>query len=101
MAPITRYNQVELGTAQAAAAAVSALIEYIGSPKGLRHMTGHRRAIIWGQSSDASALARNELYLSDGALDAANELRLTFRTVGEMAAAQLPETSKLLFGDPA
>jgi hypothetical protein len=101
MAAITRYHIVDLGNVKAATAAAAALMEYIASPKGLRHMTGLRRAIVWGEGPSASALTMGYLYLSDGALEAVNELRINFTAAGEITADKLPETARLLFGNPA
>lgn len=101
MAAITRYHIVDLGTVKAASTAAAALMEHISSPKGLRHMTGQRRAVVWGEGPNASALSLGHLYLSEGALEAAHELRIMFTAAGETTADQIPETAKLLFGNPA
>jgi hypothetical protein len=100
MAAITRYHIIDLGTVNAASSAAAGLMEYVASPKGLRHMTGQRRAIIWGEGPTASPLTLGYLYLSDGALEAANELRLSFTQVSSTTADKIPETAKLLFGKP-
>lgn len=101
MAAITRYHIIDFGTVNAASAAAAALMEYVASPKGLRHMTGQRRAIVWGEGPNASPLAHGYLYLSEGALEAANELRISFNATGETTSDKIPETAKLLFGNPA
>jgi hypothetical protein len=100
MAAISRYHIIDLDTVNAASTAAASLMEYISSPKGLRHMTGQRRAVIWGEGPTASALTLGYLYLSDGALEAANELRLSFNRVDSTSADKIPETAKLLFGTP-
>lgn len=101
MAAITRFHIVDVGTVSAATLAASSLMEYIGSPKGLRHMTGQRRAVIYGEGPTASSLTLGHLYLSDGALEAANELRITFTAAGETTVENIPKTARLIFGNPA
>lgn len=101
MAAITRYHIIDLTTVSAATTGAASLMEYIASPKGLRHMTGQRRAVIYGEGPTASALTLGYLYLSDGALEAANEIRLSFNSVGTTTPDKIPETAKLLFGTPA
>ncbi len=101
MAAISKYHVVDVGTVAAASAAASSLMEYVASPRGLRHMTGQRRAIIWGEGPTAPLLTQGHLYLSDGALEAANELRLTLTVSSQFTAEQIPSTAKLLFGNPA
>lgn len=101
MAAITRFHIIDVGTVNAASLAASSLMEYIASPKGLRHMTGQKRAVIFGEGPEASKLSLGHLYLSDGALEAANELRLTYTAAGETTVDSIPKTAKLLFGNPA
>lgn len=101
MAAISKYHVADIGTVNAASAAAASLMEYVASPKGLRHMTGQRRAIIWGEGPTAPLLTQGFLYLSDGALEAANELRLVLTVSKEIAATAMPATAKLLFGNPA
>lgn len=101
MAAITRVHIVDFGKVEVASAAAAALMEHISSPKGLRHMTGLKRAVIWGEGPTASPLTLGYLYLSDGALEAAKELRLVFNSAGETTSEKVPETAKLLFGNPA
>ncbi|HWA17240.1 MAG TPA: hypothetical protein VG817_12445 [Gemmatimonadales bacterium] len=100
MAPITRFHAIDLGTVSAATSAAASLMEYIDSPKGLRHKTGLRRAVIYGEGPTAPALTMGYLYLSDGALEAITELRLSFNTVGTITPDQIPPTAKLIFGTP-
>ncbi len=101
MAAISQYHVVDVGTVSAASSAAASLMEYVASPRGLRHMTGGRRAIIWGEGPTAPLLTQGQLYLSDGALEAANELRLVLTVSRIVPADQIPATAKLLFGNPA
>ena len=96
---IARYHVADFGTVKAATTAAAALIEYLSSPKGLRHRTGPRRAVVWGESLSAPPLDQACLYLSDGALEAARELDQVFTLRSTITAEELPGTRKLILGD--
>ena len=99
-APITRYHVADFGSVKAATTAAASLIEYVSTGRGLRHLTGPRRAVIWGAGPTAPVLNQGSLYLSDGALEAVNELRLAFTEGETLQAEQLPAFCTLLLGDP-
>ncbi len=96
---IAEYQVTEFVNVKAATAAAGKLMEYIRSPAGMRHATGPRRAIIWGEGPDALLPLQTRLYLSNGALEAARELKLSFNLLDKIAAAALPATALLLFGE--
>jgi hypothetical protein len=100
-APIKQYHVADFGSVKAASAGAAALLEYVTTGKGLRHMTGPRRAVMWGAGPTAPALSQGSLYLSDGALEAAGELRLAFTPGDTLPAEQLPAFCTLLLGDPS
>jgi hypothetical protein len=95
---ITKYHVVDFGTVKGAVDGAAALIAHIGSPRGMRHMTGPRRAVIFGERSDESEFTQARLYLSDGALEAAREINLTFKVIEILAAGDLPGSTRLLHG---
>jgi hypothetical protein len=97
-AEITKYHVVDFGTVRGAVDGAAALMAHIASPRGLRHMTGPRRAVIFGERGDESQFTQARLYLSDGALEAAHEINLTFKVIETLAAADLPGSTKLLHG---
>lgn len=99
-ASIARYHVLDFGTLQASSKGASALIDFINSPKGIRHMTGPRRAVIYGERADGAVSEQAKLYLSDGALEAAREINLTFKVLGVLEAGQLPDSAILLQGQP-
>lgn len=99
-AEISRYHVVDFGTLKGAVDGASALIAHITSPRGLRHMTGPRRAVIWGERADESEFTQARLYLSDGALEAAREINLSFKLIETLPTAQLPGSTRLLHGQP-
>jgi len=96
---IAEYQVVEFVNVKAATAAAAKLMEYITSPKGMRHQTGPRRAVIWGEGPEAPLPLQSRLYLSTGALEAAREISLTFNVQEKIAAAQLPASALLLHGE--
>ncbi|HTO73851.1 MAG TPA: hypothetical protein VMJ30_08525 [Gemmatimonadales bacterium] len=96
---IAEYHVTDFVNVKAATAAAAKLMEYIRSPAGMRHMTGPRRAIIWGEGPDAMLPLQSRLYLSSGALEAAKELKLSFTPQDKIAAAAIPTTALLLFGE--
>lgn len=100
MAAITRFHIIDLGSVGVATTTAAALMEYIDSPKGLRHKTGLKRAVIFGEGPTASSLTLGYLYLSDGALEALQELRVNFNAVGPTTVDKIPATAKLIFGTP-
>lgn len=99
-APILKYHVVDFGTVKGSSQGASALIAHISSPKGIRHMTGPRRAVIFGERADGAASEQAKLYLSDGALEAAREINLTFKVLEVLEASRLPESAILLQGQP-
>jgi hypothetical protein len=99
-AGIAKYHVVDFGTVKGAVDGAAALIAHINSPRGLRHLTGPRRAVIYGERSDESQFTQAKLYLSDGALEAAREVNLTFKQLETLAAEQLPGSALLIHGQP-
>jgi hypothetical protein len=99
-AEIARYHVVDFGTVKGAVDGAAALLAHIASPRGMRHMTGPRRAVVWGERSDESQFTQARLYLSDGALEAAREINLSFQLIEVLPAAQLPGSARLLHGQP-
>ena len=98
--PIAKYHALDFGTVKGASEGASAIIAHINSPKGIRHMTGPRRAVVFGERADGAPSTQAKLYLSDGALEAAREVNLTFKVLEVLAADQLPESAVLLQGQP-
>ncbi|MEO8031624.1 MAG: hypothetical protein ABJC74_16260 [Gemmatimonadota bacterium] len=96
---ISEYQVVEFVNLKAATAAAAALLEYISSPRGMRHLTGPRRAVIWGEGPEALLPLQSRLYLSPGAMEAIRELKLSFNTGDTIAASALPATVLLLHGE--
>ena len=96
---IMRYHVAEFGSVKAATNGAAALIAHLTAPAGIRHLTGPRRAVIWGEGPDAPQPDQERLYLSEGALDAAREVKLVFTLGGTIAAGQLPATARLLHGE--
>lgn len=96
---ISEYQVVEFVNLKAASAAAAALMEFVKSPRGMRHLTGPRRAVIWGEGPEALMQHQSRLYLSAGAMEAAGELKLTMTPRDKIAAAALPATTLLLFGE--
>lgn len=97
---IDRYHIADFGSIRAATEAAAAMLEHVGSPRGLRHMTGPRRAVVWGESQAALPQDQSRLFLSDGALEAAQELRLVYTQGPTITSAELPGTRKLILGQP-
>ena len=98
--PIARYHTLNFGTVKGASEGASALIAFITSAKGIRHMTGPRRAVVFGERADGSESTQAKLYVSDGALEAAREAKLTFEVLEVLAGDRLPESAVLLQGQP-
>jgi hypothetical protein len=98
-AGITKYHVAEFGSVKAATNGAAALIAHLVSPAGIRHLTGPRRAVIWGEGADAPQPVQERLYLSDGGLEAAREIKLVFTVGGTITAEQLPPTARLLHGE--
>src|SRR5262245_61356962 len=99
-ATIARYHTLDFGTVKGASEGASALIAFINSPKGIRHMTGPRRAVVFGERADGAPSTQAKLYLSDGALEAAREANLSFKILEVLTAEQIPESAVLLSGQP-
>lgn len=99
-AAIAKYHILDFGTLQASSAGASKLIDYINSPKGIRHATGPRRAVVYGERADGAPSEQAKLYLSDGGLEAAREVNLTFKVLGVLEAGALPSSAILLHGQP-
>ena len=96
---IAEYQVVEFVNLKAATTSAAALMEYVKSPRGMRHLTGPRRAVIWGEGPAALLPLQSRLYLSPGAVEAAGEIKLTGTLKDRIPAAQLPATAILLFGE--
>lgn len=96
---IAEYQVAEFANVKAATAAAAKLMEYVVSPKGLRHQTGPRRAVIWGEGPEALLPLQSRLYLSAGAVEAAREINLVFTMQEKFPAAQLPASALLLHGE--
>jgi hypothetical protein len=99
-APIAKYHVLDFSTVKGSSEGASALIAYVSSPKGIRHMTGPRRAVVFGERADGAASEQAKLYLSDGALEAAREIHLGFTVLEVLEAARLPASAILLHGQP-
>src|SRR5512147_102549 len=99
-APILKYHVVDFGTVKASSQGASALIAHINSPRGIRHMTGPRRAVVFGERADGAESEQAKLYLSDGALEAAREINLSFKILEVIEAARLPGSAILIHGQP-
>lgn len=97
---IAKYHVVDFGTVKGASEGASALITHINSPKGMRHNTGPKRAVVFGERADGAASVQALLYLSPGALEAAREVNLTFALKEELPAEKLPDSAILLHGQP-
>jgi hypothetical protein len=96
---IAEYHVAEFVNLKAATTGAAALMEYVTSPRGIRHQTGPRRAVIWGEGPEALLPLQSRLYLSPGALEAAREIKLVFTLHDTIAAAQLPASTLLLHGE--
>lgn len=96
---IAEYHVAEFVNLKAATSGAAALMEYIASPRGMRHLTGPRRAVIWGEGPEALLPLQSRLYLSPGALEAAAEIKLVFTSHEKIPAAQLPASALLLHGE--
>jgi hypothetical protein len=96
---IADYQVAEFANVKAATAAAAKLMEYVASPKGMRHQTGPRRAVIWGEGPDALLPLQSRLYLSAGAVEAAREINLVFTTQDKISAGELPASALLLHGE--
>lgn len=99
-AGIAKYHVLDFGTVKGASEGASALIAHVNSPKGMRHNTGPKRAVVFGERADGSAATQARLYLSAGALEAAREVNLTFAIIEELPAEKLPGSAILLHGQP-
>jgi hypothetical protein len=100
MAPIGRYYILDFGTPKRALEAAGSLIDFLGSPAGLKYGTGPRRAVIWGEGLKAPPETQGRLYISDGAADAVRERKLDFPPGEAIPADQLPVTAQLVHGNP-
>ena len=99
--PIEKYHVLDFGSIKGATRGAAALIEYSTSQRGLRHMTGPLRAVVWGETPSGSPLQQAWLYVSEGGLAAAKELKLAFEIVGSpIPAAEVPTSCTLLLGEP-
>ena len=96
---IAQYHIAEFVNLKAATSGAAALMEYVASPRGMRHQTGPRRAVIWGEGPEALLPLQSRLYLSPGALEAAREIKLAFTLHDAIPAAQLPSSALLLHGE--
>ncbi len=96
---IANYHTVDFGTVKGASQGAEKLITYV-TGKGVRHNTGPRRAVIFGERADGSASVQALLYLSPGALEAARELKMLFSRGADFTADKLPESAILLHGTP-
>jgi hypothetical protein len=97
---IAKYHVLDFGTVKGASEGASAIIAHVNSPKGMRHNTGPKRAVVFGERADGSAAIQARLYLSPGALEAAREVNLTFAIIEELSAENLPGSAILLQGQP-
>ena len=98
-APIANYHTVDFGTVRGASQGAEKLISYV-TGKGIRHNTGPKRAVIFGERSDGAPSVQALLYLSPGALEAARELKMLITVKEEFTADKLPESAILLHGQP-
>lgn len=98
-AAIATYHVLDFGTVKGASQAAEKLITYV-TGKGVRHNTGPRRAVIYGERADGSPSDQAQLYISPGALEAAKELRMLFTLKEAFAADKLPQSAILLHGTP-
>lgn len=96
---IAQYHVAEFVNLKAATSGAAALMEYVTSPRGMRHQTGPRRAVIWGEGPEALLPLQSRLYLSPGALEAAREIKLVFTLLDPIPADQLPASTLLLHGE--
>ncbi len=98
-AGIANYYTVDFGTVKGASQGAEKLITYV-TGKGIRHNTGPKRAVIFGERADGSPSVQALLYLSPGALEAAREMKMLFSLGEEFPADKLPISAILLHGAP-
>ena len=95
---IERYQVVEFEDYEGCADFRDALQRFLATTQGLRYMAVDPRCVLWTSGSGLSR-GENRLYLSAGAVAAADGARLSFRIVQEIATEELPEDRALLIGD--
>ena len=93
MARIDKYHIAQFDNDQDCTEFRSALISFTNTPSGLRFWNNEPRCVVWVSYSDFSLL-----YLSPGAVLAAEEAGLRVRLTEEIEADKLPSDKTLLLG---
>jgi hypothetical protein len=96
---IAKYHVLDFATVRGASLGAEKLIAYV-TGKGIRHNTGPRRAVIYGERADGAPEVQALLYVSAGALEAAREIRMLFTLKDELTYDKLPGSAILLHGQP-
>ncbi|SRR6266576_1069007 len=98
--PIRQYTVLQFDSPEIASEFARAIMDFKSKPEGIAYMASDsKRPVIWA----ASMLKPNAsvLYVSDGALEIANALRIPNRPGQKIDREKLPADRTLLLGDAA
>lgn len=95
--PIERYHVLQFDDRLTALAFANQIAAFTVSPQGMRYLADPQRAVMW--ATHLMAANASLLYVSDGALHAAKELKLPYQVTGAVARTELPEGRALVLGD--
>lgn len=93
---IHEYHAIQFPTALEAVAVASKIQNAVVSPSGLKWMSGPSRAVIWTGSPIAK---EGNLYLSSGAITAAQSAGIGLPPGITISASALPPDRTLVLGD--
>jgi hypothetical protein len=95
--PIEQYHVLQFDDRLVALAFANQVAAFTVTQQGMRYLADPHRAVIWV----AHLMAANAsiLYVSEGALQAAKALKLSYQATGRVARSELPEGRTLVLGD--
>lgn len=91
---IVEYKIVDFDNDHEAMEIATRIMDYVGTPEGIKHTVGSFRPVVW-------ALGSRQLYVSDGAMNVAATIGIKLVPSRTVPTSKLPAGRALMLGDAA